>query len=66
MKIIDIQTVANYLDIFNRLFLTDNQKPYDTKLRSSVRVKQAEKRHLSDPSLAAALLRATPEMLLGD
>lgn len=63
---IDIQTVANYLDIFNRLFLTDNQKPYDTKLRSSVRVKQAEKRHLSDPSLAAALLRATPEMLLGD
>ena len=25
-----------------------------------------EKRHFSDPSLAAALLRATPEMLLGD
>ena len=63
---VDVETVASYLDIFNRLFLTDNQKPYDTKLRSSVRVKQAEKRHLSDPSLAAALLRATPEMLLGD
>lgn len=63
---IDVETVASYLDIFDRLFLTDNQKPYDSKLRSSVRVKQAEKRHLSDPSLAAALLKATPEMLLND
>ena len=61
---IDVETIASYLDIFDRLFLTDNQKPYDSKLRSSVRVKQAEKRHLSDPSLAAALLKATPEMLL--
>ncbi len=40
---IDVETVASYLDIFDRLFLTDNQKPYDSKLRSSVRVKQAEK-----------------------
>ena len=63
---IDVETIASYLDIFDRLFLTDNQKPYDSKLRSSVRVKQAEKRHLSDPSLAAALLKATPEMLLND
>ena len=63
---IDVETVASYLDIFNRLFLTDNQKPYETKLRSSVRVKQAEKRHLSDPSLAASLLKATPDMLLHD
>ena len=35
-------------------------------MRSSVRVKQAAKRHFSDPSLACALLRATPESLLGD
>ena len=55
-----------YLDIFNRLFLTDNQPPYSAKLRSSVRVKQAEKRHFCDPSLACALLKATPEKLIGD
>ena len=36
------------------------------KLRPSVRVKQAEKRHLVDPSLAVAMLKATPEMLLND
>ena len=63
---IDVETVATYLDIFNRLFLTDNQQPYSTKLRSSVRVKQAEKRHFCDPSLACALLKVTPERLIGD
>ena len=63
---IDVETVAMYLDIFNRLFLTDNQPPYSAKLRSSVRVKQAEKRHFCDPSLACALLKATPEKLIGD
>ena len=61
-----VETVASYLDVLNRLFLTDNQKPYGTQLRSTVRVKQAEKRHLSDPSLACALLNATPEILKGD
>jgi hypothetical protein len=63
---IDVETVATYLDIFNRLFLTDNQPPFSAKLRSSVRVKQAEKRHFCDPSLACALLKATPEKLIGD
>lgn len=63
---IDVETVAAYLDIFSRLFLTENQLPFEPKLRSSIRIKQAEKRHLSDPSLAAALLNATPEMLLQD
>lgn len=63
---IDVETVSAYLDVFQRLFLTDNQKPFEAKLRSSICIKQAEKRHLSDPSLAAALLNATPEMLLND
>lgn len=63
---IDGNTVAAYLDIFKRLFITDNQPPFSTEIRSSVRVKQAEKRHFSDPSLACALLKATPASLLGD
>ena len=63
---IDRNTLAAYLDIFKRLFLTDNQPPFSTGIRSSVRIKQAEKRHFSDPSLACALLRATPESLLHD
>ena len=63
---IDGNTVSSYLDIFKRLFITDNQQPFATGVRSSVRIKQAEKRHFSDPSLACALLRATPESLLND
>ena len=63
---IDVETVAAYLDVFSRLFLTDNLPPYSEKLRSSIRVKQAEKRHFCDPSLACALLGATPEKLIGD
>lgn len=63
---IDVETVATYLDIFARLFLTDNQPPFSARIRSSIRVKQAEKRHFCDPSLACALLKATPERLIGD
>lgn len=63
---IDVETVKEYLDIFGRLFITDNQPPFSTGIRSSVRVKQAVKRHFSDPSLACALLKVTPDSLLGD
>ena len=62
----DSGTIAAYLDIFDRLFLTDNQPPFSAGIRSSVRLKQAWKRHLADPSLACGLLKATPESLLGD
>ena len=63
---INIDTVAEYLDIFSRLFITDNQPPFASNIRSSVRVKQAEKRHFADPSLACSVLGITPERMLGD
>lgn len=63
---IDVDSIAEYLNIFSRLFIIDNLKPYSTKIRSSVRIKQAEKRHFCDPSLACALMNITPSMLLND
>lgn len=63
---LDKDTVADYLDIFDRLFITDNQKPFSTNIRSSVKVKQAEKRHFCDPSLVCSLLNANQEMLIND
>ena len=63
---IDRNTVAQYLDILSRLFLLDNQPPFSSNIRSSVRIKQAEKRHFCDPALACVLLKATPERLLSD
>ena len=63
---VDYDTVALYLDVFERLFLLDNQKPFSSNIRSSVRVKQAEKRHFCDPALACAILHATPDKLIND
>ncbi len=63
---VDNKTVSEYLDIFNRLFLTNNQPPFSPSMRSSTRIKQMEKRHFCDPSLACALLSATPKKLIGD
>lgn len=63
---IDSNTIAEYLDIFNRLFLLDEQPAFAANLRSSRRVLKSPKRHFADVSLAVAALEATPEMLLGD
>ncbi len=63
---LDSQTITSYLDVLSRLFLIENQPPFSTNLRSSIRVKQMEKRHFTDPSLAAALLGANAERLIGD
>lgn len=63
---VNYDTLGAYLDVFERLFLLDNQKPFAAKLRSSVRVRQAEKRHFCDPSLPCALLGLSPERLVGD
>lgn len=63
---VDADTIATYLDVFTGLFLLDNQPPFAANIRSSVRVKQAEKRHFCDPALACALLKATPDRLIGD
>lgn len=63
---IDYDTVMAYLDVFERLFLLDYQKPFSTNIRSSLRVKQAEKRHFCDPSLTCALLNLTPDKLMED
>ena len=60
-------TLDEYLYLFKRLFLTDNIEPFSASgLRSALRVKQAEKLHFADPSLACSLLGATEDNLLGD
>ncbi|MBO5178062.1 MAG: ATP-binding protein [Lachnospiraceae bacterium] len=63
---IDSNTIAEYLDVFNRLFLLEEQPAFAPNLRSSRRVLKSPKRHFTDVSLAVAALEATPEMLLGD
>ncbi|MDO4840657.1 MAG: AAA family ATPase [Desulfovibrionaceae bacterium] len=63
---IDVETIAGYLDIFERVFVTDNQLPFSEGPLSSVRRKKAVKRHLADPSFACALLQITTSKALID
>lgn len=62
----DRETISNYCDALSNIYLIDNQKPFSLSTRSALRIKQGEKRHLADPSLACALLDLTPDKLIND
>ena len=59
-------TLVKYFDAFNRMFLFNNQEPFSPNIRSSLRVKQMEKHHFSDPAMACAMLKLTPKKMLND
>jgi len=59
-------TVDNYIEALNRLFVTEWQPAFDPNMRSSVRVGKSPKKHLVDPSISAAVLKATPEKMIND
>ncbi len=63
---IDVDTIASYLNALDKLFLLDNDEPFSQNVRSSVRVKQSEKRHFADPSIASAILNLSEEKLIND
>ncbi|MCQ2079281.1 MAG: DUF4143 domain-containing protein [archaeon] len=63
---VSYDTVYDYLDVFDRLYLINNQPAFDPNLKSSVRVGKTPKRHLADPSIALSLLRASPERTVND
>ncbi|CAL8967729.1 putative protein [Cellulomonas sp. T2.31MG-18] len=60
------RTLDSYLDALARLWLYVEQPAWGQHMRSSAQVRRAPKRHLVDPSLAAAALGATPEALVAD
>lgn len=63
---IDRNTVSNYLDIFHRLFILEDQPAFSPNIRSSIRIGKSPKRHYVDPSLAVAALGVNSTMLLQD
>lgn len=60
------QTVSDYLAALERLFVVEDQPPWQPHLRSRSILRKSAKRHLVDPSLAAAALGAGPAALLKD
>lgn len=65
-KRISSETLIKYYNSLSRLFLIENQEPFSPNIRSSLRVKQQEKRHFCDPALVCAALNLTPEKLMND
>ncbi len=63
---VSYNTVGDYLDVFDRLYLLDDQPAFHPYLKSSVRVGKTAKRHLADPSLAIAALNVGKERLMKD
>ena len=59
-------TLADYLDVLNRLYLIENQESYSENYRSPERVGKNAKKHFTDPSLACSLLDLNTEKLLND
>ena len=62
----DVDTIASYLDMFDRFKLTEGLQGWEPPMRAKARVRVKPKRYFCDPSLGAALLGATPEGLLHD
>jgi len=49
-------TAADYLGVFNRLMLVEDQPAFNTHVRSAAALRKTPKRHFADPSLAVAAL----------
>ena len=59
-------TAADYLRALERIMIVENQPSWPTHLRSRSMLRTKPIRHLADPSLAVAAVRATPTRLLRD
>jgi len=63
---LDPRTVAAYLDALRRVYVVEDQPAWSARLRSRTLLRQSAKRHLVDPSLAAAALHADPGRFWSD
>ena len=59
-------TIDDYLDVLNRLHITENQNAYSDNYRSPSRIGKSVKRHFTDPSLACACLDLTKDKMIND
>ncbi|MBQ4440012.1 MAG: ATP-binding protein [Kiritimatiellae bacterium] len=60
------KTLSAYMNALQRLFVVMDEEAWLPSLRSKAAIRSSAKRQFSDPSIAAAALKASPEKLLGD
>ena len=59
-------TIDDYLDVLNRLHITENQSAYSENYRSPERLGKSVKKHFTDPSLACSCLDLSENKLIND
>ena len=59
-------TTDQYINALKRIFVIEDLQAWSVTLRSKTAIRTTAKRHFTDPSIAAASLRATPKRLLAD
>ena len=60
------KTVSSYLNALRRIYVVEDLLAWSPAMRSRTTIRTSAKRHFTDPSIATAVLRATPEGLLQD
>lgn len=60
------ETIVNYLDQLNRLFIIEDLPPWNVNIRSKAVLRTSPVRHFVDTSIAIASLGITPKDLLND
>jgi predicted AAA+ superfamily ATPase len=61
-----VQLIGEYLNLLSRIFIFTELPSWYPALKSPVRLRQAPKRYLFEPSLTVAALGADPKSLAGD
>ncbi|MDR0672021.1 MAG: DUF4143 domain-containing protein [Oscillospiraceae bacterium] len=64
--IISEKTMASYLNALRRIYVVEDLPAWHPAMRSKTALRTSPKRHFIDPSIATAVLRATPDSLLND
>ena len=63
---IDINTISDYIDSLQRVYLIDDIAPFGLKIRSRDKVRLASKHHFVDTSIPCSILNITKEKLINE
>ena len=65
-KGISMPTLDSYQNALRRIFVIEDLPAWSPSMRSKTAIRTASKRHFTDPSIATAVLRTSPNHLLED
>jgi len=60
------KTLSSYLNALRKIFLVEDEPAWSPSLKSRLAIRSAAKRQFVDPSIATAVLGATPRRLMND